>query len=165
MVGTTKTILTSAATDKTLISPPTSEESATTNMRKKSNQLAQAPRKANALDAYVGIRLRERRVMLGLSQEDLGDIAGIADQQIQKYESGRDRISASRLFLLATALGVTTDWFFEGFDQTKTAGSSSGGSALESDEATLLRSYRGIGDEVQRSVVLKIARSFARGRK
>jgi len=128
--------------------------------------MAQSPRKANALDAYVGLRLRERRTMLGLSQEDLGEIAGTAEQQIQKYEAGRDRVSASRLFLLANALGVTTEWFFEGFQGSSRVGAAVGRvEALDRDEVQLLRSYRGIGDEAQKSVVLKIARSFARERK
>ena len=101
--------------------------------------------------------------MLGLSQEDLGDVAGIAEQQIQKYESGKDRISASRLFLLAGALGLTTEWFFEGFKGAgKRTGRNGPTSRLESDEVRLLQSYRGIGDEAQKSVVLKIARSFSR---
>lgn len=130
-------------------------------MTKKRNQAAQAPRKASSLDAYVGARLRERRTMLGYSQQDLGGLAGIAEQQIQKYEAGKDRISASRLFLMASALGVTTEWFFEGYQPgARAAGPRPG--TLESDEVRLLKSYRGIGDKAQRSAVLKFARSFAR---
>jgi transcriptional regulator with XRE-family HTH domain len=130
----------------------------------KDKQTQQAPRKANALDAHVGIRLKERRLALGLSQYNLGDVAGIAEQQIQKYEVGKDRISASRLFLLARMLGVTTDWFFEGFRDTSEGAKPEGEtkSKLERDVVTLLESYRSIGDKAEKDEVLKIARSFAR---
>jgi transcriptional regulator with XRE-family HTH domain len=135
-------------------------------MTKKRSQAAQAPRKANSLDAYAGLRLRERRTILGLSQQDLGNLAGIAEQQVQKYEAGKDRICASRLFLMATALGVTIEWFFEGYQHSaRGAASHRPAATLETDEVKLLMSYRGISDKAQRSVVLKIARSFARERK
>ena len=66
------------------------------------------------VDIHVGKRLHARRLELGLSQETLAGHAGITYQQIQKYEHGMNRISASRLFKLAGALGVSPGWFFEG---------------------------------------------------
>jgi len=67
---------------------------------------------ANQIDAYVGSRVRSRRVLLGLSQEKLGDALGLTFQQIQKYERGANRIGASRLFDLSRALDVPVSYFF-----------------------------------------------------
>jgi transcriptional regulator with XRE-family HTH domain len=66
------------------------------------------------LDRYIGNRLRERRLMMGLSQGELAKAVGLAFQQIQKYETGTDRISASRLFDCAAALDTPFGWFVEG---------------------------------------------------
>ena len=65
------------------------------------------------VDVHVGARLRQRRLLLGMSQTALGKAAGIAYQQVQKYESGRDRISSSRLFEFAKILNVPVPYFFE----------------------------------------------------
>jgi transcriptional regulator with XRE-family HTH domain len=66
------------------------------------------------LDRYIGSRLRERRLMLGMTQGELANEVGLAFQQIQKYENGVDRISASRLFECAIALDIPFGWFVEG---------------------------------------------------
>ncbi len=68
---------------------------------------------ANAIDAHVGGRLRQRRVLLGLSQERLGSAVGLTFQQIQKYERGTNRIGASRLYQFCEILGVPVGYFFE----------------------------------------------------
>ena len=70
---------------------------------------------ANPVDIHVGKRLRLRRGILGMSQENLAEILGITFQQVQKYEKGINRISASRLFEIAKALNVKISFFFEGF--------------------------------------------------
>ena len=67
-----------------------------------------------AVDEYIGQRLQLRRVMLGMSQKDLADVCGISFQQIQKYETAGNRISASRLFELSTALETPVSFFFRG---------------------------------------------------
>ncbi|WP_205574616.1 helix-turn-helix domain-containing protein [Indioceanicola profundi] len=67
----------------------------------------------NPIDIHVGQRLRLRRTLLGLSQETLGEAVGITFQQLQKYERGANRISASRLFNLSQVLGVPVTFFFE----------------------------------------------------
>lgn len=67
----------------------------------------------NPIDVHVGARLRLRRTLLGLSQEKLGDAVGITFQQLQKYERGSNRISASRLFNLAQVLQVSVAFFFD----------------------------------------------------
>jgi transcriptional regulator with XRE-family HTH domain len=68
----------------------------------------------NPTDKYVGSRVRMRRMMLGMSQEKLGDALDLTFQQIQKYEKGANRIGASRLQQIATILQVPVSFFFEG---------------------------------------------------
>lgn len=71
---------------------------------------------ANPIDLHVGRRLRQRRRFLGLTQQKLAEQVNIRFQQIQKYESGANRISASRLWSLSKALRVPVSYFFEGLD-------------------------------------------------
>ena len=67
-----------------------------------------------AVDEHIGQRLQLRRVMMGMSQKDLAKICGVTFQQIQKYESAGNRISASRLFELSSALETPITFFFHG---------------------------------------------------
>jgi transcriptional regulator with XRE-family HTH domain len=68
----------------------------------------------NPIDAHVGSRLRMRRMMLGMSQEKLGEAFGLTFQQVQKYEKGVNRMGASRLQHAAQILGVSVPFLFEG---------------------------------------------------
>ena len=68
----------------------------------------------NSIDTHVGSRLRMRRMMLGMSQEKLGEAFGLTFQQVQKYEKGANRMGASRLQQAAQILGVSVPFFFEG---------------------------------------------------
>lgn len=70
-------------------------------------------RRASPMDAHVGARVRLRRMLLGLSQEKLGESLGLTFQQIQKYEKGVNRIGASRLYELAKVLNVPVGFFYE----------------------------------------------------
>ncbi len=70
-------------------------------------------RRANPLDLHVGSRVRLQRMLLGMSQEKLGEQLGLTFQQIQKYEKGINRIGASRLFELAKVLGVSVQFFYD----------------------------------------------------
>ena len=70
-------------------------------------------RRPNPIDAHVGSRVRLRRMLLGMSQEKLGEQLGLTFQQVQKYEKGVNRIGASRLFDLAQILGVPVQFFYE----------------------------------------------------
>ena len=65
------------------------------------------------IDVHVGARLRQRRTLLGMSQTTLGDAIGLTFQQMQKYEKGTNRISASRLFALSRVLDVPVEYFFD----------------------------------------------------
>ncbi len=71
-------------------------------------------KKANPIDIQVGNRVRIRRMLMGMSQERLGDTLGLTFQQIQKYEKGINRIGAGRLFEIARILGVSIDYFYDG---------------------------------------------------
>jgi transcriptional regulator with XRE-family HTH domain len=71
-------------------------------------------KKANPIDAQVGNRVRIRRMLIGMSQERLGDLLGLTFQQVQKYEKGVNRIGAGRLFEIARILGVPIDFFYDG---------------------------------------------------
>ncbi len=73
-------------------------------------------RRATDVDDYVGRRIRQRRVELGLSQSELANALGITFQQVQKYENGSNRVSAGRLYAIAQNLGVTLDYFVEGVE-------------------------------------------------
>jgi DNA-binding XRE family transcriptional regulator len=75
--------------------------------------LAISKKKPNPIDIHVGSRVRLRRMMLGMTQEKLGESLGITYQQIQKYEKGTNRIGASRLQHIATILKVPVAFFFE----------------------------------------------------
>ena len=68
----------------------------------------------NPVDKYVGSRVRMRRIMLGMSQEKLGEALGLTFQQVQKYEKGANRIGASRLQQISQILQVPVSFFFEG---------------------------------------------------
>ena len=72
-----------------------------------------SPRSASAIDRYIGARMREQRLALNVSQAELGEELGVSFQQIQKYESGVNRVSAARLFEICKALNVSLSSMFE----------------------------------------------------
>ena len=80
---------------------------------KKAKRKSASPRSSNAIDEFIGARMRERRQALGISQADLGKILGVSYQQIQKYEIGQNRVSAGRLFDICKALNVSLSSMFE----------------------------------------------------
>jgi len=80
---------------------------------KKAKRKSASPRSPNAVDEFIGARMRERRQALGISQADLGKTLGVSFQQIQKYESGKNRVSAGRLFEICKALNVSLSSMFE----------------------------------------------------
>ncbi len=115
------------------------------------------------VDVHVGKRVRHRRWMVGMTQQQLGDIVGIKFQQIQKYETGMNRISASRLWDIAQALNVSISFFFEGFDseastsQTPTSTPERGDLLADKEALELVRSYYSI-PEAQRRRLFDLAR-------
>lgn len=113
------------------------------------------------VDVHVGKRIRHRRWMNGTTQQQLAESVGIKFQQIQKYETGMNRVSASRLWDIAKVLSVPVSFFFEGLDTQPTADGSNGdmpGDILTDKEALeLLRSYYAI-PENQRRRLFDLAR-------
>jgi DNA-binding XRE family transcriptional regulator len=80
---------------------------------KKTKRKSAPPRSANAIDEFIGARMRERRHALNISQADLGKKLSVSFQQIQKYEKGINRVSAARLFDICKALNVSLSSMFE----------------------------------------------------
>ncbi len=111
------------------------------------------------VDVHVGKRVRHRRWMVGMTQQQLADKVGIKFQQIQKYETGMNRISASRLWDIADALSVPISFFFEGLDTHSAAQIEEvTGDILADKEALLLvRSYYAI-PEAQRRRLFDLAK-------
>jgi transcriptional regulator with XRE-family HTH domain len=77
-------------------------------------------RKTDDLDRHIGLRLKMRRILCGLSQDDLSKELGITFQQVQKYEKAMNRISASRLYDIAKILKTTLEYFYEGYEEAET---------------------------------------------
>jgi len=128
------------------------------------------------VDAHVGQLLRHRRWLAGLTQQQLGDAVGIKFQQIQKYETGMNRISASRLWELSRALDVPVSFFFEGLsgapgenpdDAAETIGKTAESGAKsdvlkEKETMELIRAYYTI-PEGQRRRLLDLAKVMTVG--
>lgn len=110
------------------------------------------------VDVHVGKRVRHRRWMVGMTQQQLGEKVGIKFQQIQKYETGMNRISASRLWDIGHALEVPVSFFFEGLSEaaeveldSPTSDPGMQGDLLADKEALeLVRSYYAIPEEQRR---------------
>lgn len=73
---------------------------------------------AHIVDTHVGKKIRQRRWLVGMTQQQLAELVGIKFQQIQKYETGANRVSASRLWDISAALGVPVSAFFDGIPET-----------------------------------------------
>lgn len=116
------------------------------------------------VDVHVGKRLRHRRWMVGMTQQKLANAVGIKFQQIQKYESGANRVSASRLWDLANALSVPVAYFFEGLEAHQ-AEAAMNGEPLEpavlgaKETWDLVRAYYAL-DEEPRKRLLDLARAL-----
>lgn len=128
------------------------------------------------VDVHVGARLRQRRTLLGMSQEKLGEAVALTFQQIQKYERGANRIGASRLYQLGQVLDVSVSYFFEEMpgEVQKTRGdyaSKSNSAALESVQVSdpmarretleLVRAYYRIEDPKVRKRMFELTKSIA----
>lgn len=135
---------------------------------------ARGSRRPNPIDIHVGSRVRFRRMLLGMSQEKLGEKLGLTFQQIQKYEKGINRIGASRLFDLAQVLGVSVQFFYEeapsadGAAQLLPAGfgeKPSEGSIVEflrsRDGLELNKAFVRISDAKARRAIVDLVRSLA----
>jgi transcriptional regulator with XRE-family HTH domain len=113
---------------------------------------------AHPVDIHVGDKLRQRRWMTGMTQQQLGNAVGTKFQQIQKYESGTNRVSASRLWDIAVAMEVPVSFFFEGMNgQVADTGEAHVSILSEKEAVNLVRVYSAIPTE-QRRKLLDLAR-------
>lgn len=101
---------------------------------------------AHPVDVYVGQRVRMRRVMCGLSQTVLANRIGLTFQQLQKYESGMNRISASKLWLIAQELDAPVQWFFTDAAEGKSPTAEFG---TKRETLELVRNFKTIAPEVR----------------
>ena len=109
------------------------------------------------VDVHIGKRIRHRRWMNATTQQQLAEQVGIKFQQIQKYETGMNRVSASRLWDIGHALGVDVSFFFEGLDDVPSNGTIPGDILGDREAVDLLRSYYAI-PENQRRRLFDLAR-------
>jgi transcriptional regulator with XRE-family HTH domain len=122
---------------------------------------------ANEIDLHLGRRLRRRRRLLGLTQQQLAAAVGIRFQQIQKYECGANRISAARLWQLSLALEVPIIYFYDGLGETQgrssqaaPAGDARSGEVMARKETMdLIRAYYQLGERPRRRL-LDLAKSL-----
>lgn len=126
------------------------------------------------MDVHVGSRVRLRRMLLGMSQEKLGEHLGLTFQQVQKYEKGVNRIGASRLFDLAKVLGVPVQFFYDEAPSGMIAGSVSlRGFSEQPDESYVVeflgtreglelnKAFARISDAKVRRSIVDLVRSLA----
>jgi len=123
---------------------------------------------ANDIDLHLGRRLRRRRRLLGLTQQQLASAVGIRFQQIQKYECGANRISAARLWQLSEALEIPIGYFYDGLAEAQErrereapalAESRSGEVMARKETMDLIRAYYQLGERPRRRL-LDLAKSL-----
>ena len=123
----------------------------------------------NPVDRHVGTRVRMRRMLVGMSQEKLGEALGITFQQIQKYEKGTNRIGASRLHQISQVLGVPIEFFYDGAPQVEGAAgfSESASPAYVADFLTtaegleLMKAFMAIKEPRVRRRIVDLVRALA----
>jgi transcriptional regulator with XRE-family HTH domain len=132
------------------------------------------PANPRPVDVHVGRRLRERRTLLGMSQERLAELLGVTYQQVQKYERGANRIGSSRLHDIARYLDVPVAWFFAGLDEpeSRVPGLAEGPAAFTFDApapsqpppretAELVRAFTAIREPEVRRRLVDLVRTLA----
>jgi transcriptional regulator with XRE-family HTH domain len=110
-----------------------------------------------AIDGHVGARIRERRILLGWTQQQFAELIGVTYQQVHKYERGINRVTAGGLFEIGRVLSVPVGYFFEGIGEEGTR-------QVTQRERMLLeiaRNFAGITDERHQDAVSKLARALA----
>jgi len=136
--------------------------------RKRAKKLVRATtRSTGPIDKYFGDRLRARRVMLNMTQDDLGKSLGISFQQIQKYEKGTNRISAALMVPLAKILDVDIGYFYDEIPKTKRSGEIETPTltelALTLHGRRLIDAFLSLKNDKMRGAVADLAHVLARG--
>lgn len=122
------------------------------------NDFEKTALRGSDVDRFVGARIRERRVMLGLSQSQMANLIGVTYQQAHKYERGINRISAGRLYEIAKVLRVPVSFFYEGLDDN---GSEDDLSLRQRMCLELARNFTQIPNERHREALSQLARVLA----
>jgi transcriptional regulator with XRE-family HTH domain len=125
---------------------------------KATNTGAGIGQRANAADRHVGARIRERRAMMGLSQQQLAKMIGVTYLQSQRYERGLNRISAGRLFEIDQVLGIPVSWCFEGLGPDAAAQAASPRQRMCLERA---RNFALIDNEKHQEALSQMARALA----
>ncbi len=129
-----------------------------------------APKKVDAVDTHVGKKIKNRRIMLGMSQQELGDAIGVSIQQIQKYEKATNRVSSGKLYNFASYLNVPILYFFEGYeadDAKELVTSENVESYVEEDKVperevlNLIKSFNEIEDPKVRKKIIELTKSVS----
>ncbi len=126
-----------------------------------------AKRSPDTIDARVGHRLRERRVVVGMSQEKLADRLGLTFQQVQKYEKGLNRVSASRLYQMAEILGVNVQYFYNHAESPSASSSTNAAPGDVSDAVAaadglqLTQAFMGISSPEVRRRIIDLVKALA----
>jgi transcriptional regulator with XRE-family HTH domain len=114
------------------------------------------------VDVHVGTRIKHRRILLGLSQEKLAASIELTFQQLQKYESGANRVSSGRLYQIARLLGVEVPYFFEGIGTEVPAAEVNDTDLLARRETLkFVRNYTRISDDRLRRQVIELIEAIA----
>ncbi len=127
----------------------------------KSTPAKPAVKSPHPVDVHVGGRVRLRRRFLGLSQKELADALGLTFQQIQKYERGANRVSASKLYETAKVLKVPLSYFFEGFENQDGTERSSQELLSTAAGIELVQAFTSIRDSNRRRKILDLIESLA----
>jgi transcriptional regulator with XRE-family HTH domain len=128
-----------------------------------------ARRDPNYIDVHVGSRIRMRRQLINMSQERLGELLGITFQQVQKYEKGANRISASRMFFTAKTMGVPVQFFFEGLPggdgeattHENVAADEYTSALMTSEGVQLAKAFRDAETTTKRKLIVSMAKLIA----
>ena len=120
------------------------------------------PKSPNPIDLTVGSRIRTRRLLVGMSQEKLAELLAVTFQQVQKYEKGTNRVSASRLHRIAGALGVDVQYFFSGHNgdvPQSEAGAFIDTFLADRDGVELAKAFVAVADPAMRRAIVELVRA------
>ena len=130
-------------------------------------------RDPNYIDVHVGARIRMRRQLINMSQERLGELLGITFQQVQKYEKGSNRISASRLFYASKTLGVPVQFFYDGLPGSENAdglrepasGDEFSAAMMSPEGVQLAKAFKDADSSTKRKLIASLARLIVESEK
>ena len=122
-------------------------------------------RTPDSVDRHVGSRVRRRRLIVGMSQEKLGEALGLTFQQVQKYEKGANRIGSGRLQQIALTLQVPISYFYDGQGEDGSSRSPIPAElVVDKDSADLLKAFNSLADQTMRQALLNMAQAAAAAR-